>query len=409
MDVLDQSVSLTLRYPVHFTTGLFDAGNPLLRTIVAVPGDPAPAEVAAIVDAGVLRAHPACLDRLAGYCDVHRDAIRLAGTPLVVPGGEVVKNDPQYLDAAHQAIHASGLCRHSYVLAIGGGALLDMAGYAAATAHRGIRLIRVPTTVLAQDDSAVGVKNGVNAYGLKNYFGTFAAPFAVLSDFDFLDTLESRDWLGGVSEAVKAALIRDAAFFARLEQLAPALVDRNRQAMEEVVRRSAALHLAHIATGGDPFELGSSRPLDFGHWSAHRLEALTGNRLRHGEAVAIGVALDTTYACLAGDLAVTDWQRIIDLLLALQFTLWIPELGAHLDSPDHPRSVLRGLAEFREHLGGRLTVMLLRGIGEAFDVHDIDPGVMIRSIGVLQRVEVARRSDAGRDDLPLPALARGSS
>jgi 3-dehydroquinate synthase len=409
MDAIDQSVRVTFRFPVLFTTGVFDTGNPILRRVVSVPGDPAPADAVAIVDEGVVRAHPTLLERLLAYTAAHSDVLRLAAPPLVVPGGELVKNDSQYLEAAHRHIHTAGLCRHSYVIAIGGGALLDMAGYAAATAHRGIRLIRVPTTVLSQDDSAVGIKNGVNAFGLKNYFGTFAAPVAVLNDFDFLATLDDRDWLGGLAEAVKAALVRDPAFFDRLEELAAPLVAREQAAMREVVRRSALVHLDHIAKGGDPFETGSSRPLDFGHWSAHRLEQLTANRLRHGEAVAIGMALDTTYACLSGSLPVSDWQRIVDLLLALRLTLWVPELGAHLDAPDHPRSVLRGLAEFREHLGGRLTIMLLRGIGEAFDVHEIDAEVMIKSIGVLHRVEAARASSAGRGDLPMPALARGSS
>ncbi len=409
MDVIDQSVRVTFRFPVYFTTGLFDPANPILRNVVTVAGDPAPADVVVVVDDGVARAHAGLLSHLDHYAAAHRDALRLVAPPLVLPGGEQVKNDPQHLDAVHALIRDAALCRHSYVIAIGGGALLDLAGYAAATAHRGIRLIRVPTTVLSQDDSAVGVKNGVNAYGKKNYFGTFAPPCAVLNDFDFLDTLEDRDWRGGVSEAVKAALIRDAAFFAQIEADAPALVARDRGTMRRLVRRSAELHLAHIAQGGDPFELGSSRPLDFGHWAAHKLEQLTNHQLRHGEAVAIGIALDTTYACLSGWLTAHDWQRVIDLLIALQLPIAVPELSAHAGAPDHPASVLRGLEEFREHLGGQLTIMLLRGIGTAFDVHEIRTEVMIRSIGVLTRIEAARASSAAGDEMLLAAPARGVS
>jgi 3-dehydroquinate synthase len=409
MDVIDQTVRVTFRFPVYFTTGLFDPANPILRSVVSVAGDPAPADVVVVVDDGAARAHETLLARIDRYVEAHRDALRLAAPPLVLPGGEQVKNDPRHLDAAHALIRDAALCRHSYVIAIGGGALLDLAGYAAATAHRGVRLIRVPTTVLSQDDSALGVKNGVNAYGKKNYFGTFAAPFAVLNDFEFLDTLEDRDWRGGVSEAVKAALIRDASFFAQIEADAPAIVARDRETMRRVIRRSAELHLAHISQGGDPFELGSSRPLDFGHWAAHKLEQLTGHRLRHGEAVAIGIALDTTYACLSGYLPTHDWQRVIDLLLALQLPVAVPELSARADAPDHPASVLRGLEEFREHLGGRLTIMLLRGIGDAFDVHEIRPEVMIRSIGVLTRIEAARASSAAGDEMLLAAPARGVS
>lgn len=409
MDVIDQSVTVTFRFPVHFTTGLFDPANPLLRQVVGASPDPAPADAVVVVDDGVRRAHPTLLSRVAAYAEAHAEALHLAAPPLVLPGGEAVKNDAAHLDAIHALIRDAALCRHSYVIAIGGGALLDVAGYAAATAHRGIRLIRVPTTVLSQDDSAVGVKNGVNAYGKKNYFGTFAPPAAVLNDFDFLDTLEDRDWLGGVSEAVKAALVRDAQFFAEIERVAPALVARDRAAMRRVVRRSAEVHLAHIANGGDPFELGTSRPLDYGHWAAHRLEHLTRHRLRHGEAVAIGVALDSTYACLSGLLPASDWQRIVDVLLALRLPLAAPELSAHLDTPDHAESVLRGLEEFREHLGGRLTIMLLRGIGRAVDVHEIDAKVMIRSIEVLTRIDAARSSRAAGDEVLLAAPARGSS
>ena len=409
MDVLDQSVRVNFRFPVHFTRGLFDPANVVLRTVTDVPADPRPADAVVVLDAGVRDAHPSLLPAIATYFDAHHDALRLAAPPLVLPGGEIAKNDPAHLHALHALIHDAALCRHSYVIAIGGGAILDVVGYAAATAHRGIRLIRVPTTVLSQDDSAVGVKNGVNAFGKKNYFGTFAPPFAVLNDFAFLPTLEQRDWVGGVAEAVKAALIRDASFFAELETLAPRLVARDEAAMERVVRRSAAIHLLHIANGGDPFELGASRPLDFGHWAAHRLEHLTEHRLRHGEAVAIGVALDTTYACLTGSLSPGDWRRVVDLFLALDLPLAVPELAAHADDPAHPRSVLRGLEEFREHLGGRLTVMLLRGIGSAFDVHEIQTEVMIQSIGMLMRIQAARSSEAAADDVGLPALARGPS
>jgi 3-dehydroquinate synthase len=246
--------------------------------------------------------------------------------------------------------------------------------------------------VLAQDDSAVGVKNGINGFGKKNYFGTFAPPFAVLNDFHFLTTLEDRDWRSGVSEAVKVALIRDPAFFDYIEQHSAAIVARDMTVMQEVVRRSAAHHAEHIRSG-DPFELGSSRPLDYGHWAAHKLEQLSGYRLRHGEAVAIGIALDSTYAHLAGRLPGRDWRRIIQVLTALRLPVFAPELGEHLDTPDHPRSVLKGLEEFREHLGGELTVMLLDGIGRPFDVHDIAIERMRASVDRI-RAEQVKQEDA---------------
>jgi 3-dehydroquinate synthase len=404
MDRIQQHVRLTFEYPVIFTTGVFAPANRILRDLLSRTDDPAPADLVVVVDEGVARAHGDLVSQIEQYCRAHGAAMRLAAPVLIVPGGEQVKNAPHYLDLIHEAIHSARLCRHSYVIAVGGGAVLDAVGYATATAHRGIRLVRVPTTVLAQDDSGVGVKNGINGYGTKNYYGTFAPPFAVVNDALFLTTLEDRDWLGGVSEAIKAALIKDGEFFAEIERLAQGLVARDARAMQRVVRRSAALHLEHIATGGDPFEFGSSRPLDFGHWAAHRLEDLTDHRLRHGEAVAIGLALDSTYSWLKGWLGEPDWRRIVDLFVALRLAVYAPELGEHLDSADHPRSVLRGLEQFREHLGGRLTVMLLDRIGHAFDVHEIDTGAMIRSVEVLKRIQAAGSSRA----VPGPSVAAAS-
>jgi len=400
MNVLRQEVRVTFGYPVHFTEDVFDPGNPVLRTVLSSVSDPPPSQTIFVVDAGVLAAHRGLVERIEAYCARHADAIALAGPVLEVPGGEQVKNDSSHLADIHRAIQTAALCRHSYVVAIGGGAVLDVVGYAAATAHRGVRLVRVATTVLSQDDSAVGVKNGINAYGKKNYFGTFAPPFAVINDAAFLSTLSDRDWRAGLAEAVKAALIRDAPFFDELERDAARLVERDAEAMRHAVHRSAALHLAHIA-GGDPFELGTSRPLDFGHWAAHKLETLTDNRLRHGEAVSIGIALDCTYARLLGYLSEPEWDRILNLLAALRLPLYAPELTEHLTTADHPRCVLQGLREFREHLGGQLTIMLLRSIGNPFDVHEIDADVMIRSVDVLKDAAEARPDVAAGREVPL--------
>ena len=394
MDAIQQEIHVAFRYPVHFTTRVFDGSNRLLRNLVARSDDGQPARMVAVVDRGVDRAHPDLVESIGRYCLAHHDAIALAGPVLVIPGGEQVKTEPGHTERVLETINRAGLCRHSYLVAVGGGAVLDVAGFAAATAHRGVRLIRVPTTVLAQDDSAVGVKNGVNAYGKKNYLGTFAPPFAVINDFGFLSTLSDRDWRGGISEAVKAALIRDRRFFDFLEEHAAALLARDAHAMEQVIRRSAALHLQHIATGGDPFELGSSRPLDFGHWAAHKLEQMTGHRMRHGEAVGIGIAIDSTYSYLLGFLPESQWRRIIDLILALGLSVYAPPLSDGLDAPDGPGCVLRGLAEFQEHLGGRLTIMLLEDIGRPFDAHEIRTELMVRSIEILKAI------DAGRSDGP---------
>jgi 3-dehydroquinate synthase len=388
MDVIEQKFQIAVRYPVYFTADVFTPSNRILRDLVA--GGDGPARLVVVLDCGVERAHPNLISAIATYCDAHGDAISLTAPVLIVPGGETVKNERRHVDRMLETINGAALCRHSYVVAIGGGAVLDAAGFAAATAHRGVRLIRVPTTVLAQDDSAVGVKNGINAFGKKNYIGTFAPPYAVINDCSFLSTLSDRDWRSGVTEAIKAALIRDPAFFDLIEQRAEALLNRDAAAMQEVIRQSAVLHLQHIATGGDPFEHGSSRPLDFGHWAAHKLEQMTQHRLRHGEAVAIGLALDTTYSYVAGFLPEADWRRIINLLVAIGVQIYAPELGEGIEPPGHAHPVLQGLADFQEHLGGRLTIMLLKGIGEPFDVNEVRNDLMLQSIEIVKRIAADR-------------------
>jgi 3-dehydroquinate synthase len=378
---LHQEIRVSFRYGVYFTTGVFAGDNPLLARVVAAGGEDSPRKVLVVVDHGLYEHHPRLLADISAYLGQYPHCLRLAGPPLLLPGGERIKNDAAVVPRVHRAIHRAGLCRHSYVLAVGGGALIDMAGYATATAHRGLRLVRIPTTVMAQADAAIGVKNSVNAFGQKNFIGTFAPPHAVINDASFLTTLSHRDWLSGVAEAVKVALIKDAAFFAFLEEHAPALADRHLGRMQETIYRCAALHLGHIATGGDPFELGSSRPLDFGHWSAHKLEQLSGFTLRHGEAVALGLALDATYATLAGGLAPTDWERIVALLERLGLPTYVPEL----ESPD----LLDGLEEFRAHLGGRLTIMLLEAIGQGREVHALAPEGIRAAAGLLRKRALA--------------------
>jgi 3-dehydroquinate synthase len=254
--------------------------------------------------------------------------------------------------------------------------------------------VRVPTTVLAQADSGVGVKNGVNAFGVKNFFGAFAPPFAVLNDAHFLRTLGRRDTIAGMAEAVKVALIRDPEFFRWLETHAGPLAAGDPSPLAELIRRSAQLHLDHIATSGDPFELGSARPLDFGHWAAHKLESLTQNRLRHGEAVAIGIALDTIYSADVGLLRRATVEPVLGLLEALGFRLWDDALAA-TDGRDGRPSVLDGLAEFREHLGGELTVTLLGDIGRGAEVHEMREALVVGALAALRRRDGAERGHSG--------------
>ncbi|HJU05649.1 MAG TPA: 3-dehydroquinate synthase [Nitrospiraceae bacterium] len=375
MDLHLQKIAVPFEYPVVFTTEVFASANPSLVSVISRNEPIRRHRLCVVIDRGVASAWPALSADIQRYADVYRDRLDLAGAPIVIEGGEAAKNAPTLVARLHADLNARNMDRHACVVAIGGGALLDMVGYAAAITHRGLRLVRVPTTVLAQNDAGVSVKNGVNAFGKKNFFGTFSPPFAVLNDRRFLETLSPRDRVSGMAEAVKAALIRDARFFDWMVDQAPLLEAGDPETVSFLIRRCAEIHLDHIAGSGDPFEFGCARPLDFGHWAAHKLESLTRYRLRHGEAVAIGVALDTLYSINAGFLERPAGENVLRLLHNLGLVLW-DEALAHSE-------LLTGLAEFREHLGGELTVTLLSAIGDGFEAHEIDVDLMRASIAQL--------------------------
>jgi 3-dehydroquinate synthase len=374
MDYLTQSFSVSFEYKVYFTSDLFNVANRVLGAFLEekrVPGTHQ--KILFVADEGVVREHPGLPAGITAYF-ADFPVVQLVGEVLVIPGGEAAKNDPSLFERIITAIDQWGIDRHSYIAAVGGGSVLDLVGYAAAVAHRGIRHIRIPTTVLSQNDSGIGVKNGINHRGKKNFLGTFAPPTAVFNDDRFLTSLTQRNWRSGMAEAIKVALIKDASFFGWIEEYTPALVNRDREAMNHLIRRCAVLHLEHIG-GGDPFEAGSSRPLDFGHWSAHKLEQLTDFEVLHGEAVAMGIALDSAYSVLAGLLSVDNEKRILQVLINLGFDITHP----FMQMEDGRSPILSGLQEFREHLGGRLTIMLLTDIGKGLEVHTIDTDLLIKA------------------------------
>jgi len=377
-----QRFSVPYEYPVVFTEGLFDAHNPTLRDAVCRLEPAKRHRMIVFVDDGLAAAYPGLLPSIADYTRQHADVLDLVCEPVAVPGGEKIKSDLHFVESVQQTLFDRHIDRHSFVVAIGGGAVLDAIGLVAATAHRGVRHIRIPTTVLGQNDSGVGVKNGVNLHGVKNFVGTFAPPFAVLNDLNFIVALPDRDKIAGMAEAVKVALIRDAEFFGWIERSSDDLATFERAAMATMIRRCAELHMRQISQGGDPFESGSARPLDYGHWSAHKLESLTRNHVRHGEAVAIGMALDARYAVRAGLLAEGEALRICALLEYLGFELWHPALLKKGVSGE--LVILEGLREFREHLGGELTITLLAGIGVGVEVHEIDEALMRQALFWLQ-------------------------
>lgn len=384
MEYIQQHFDVNFSFGVFFSSHLFDPANTCLSAFLESKADAAfQKKLLVILDGGVATHHAGLTEQITRYFSTVR-GFQLAPEIVTITGGEGVKNDLPLLFSLVDAIDKYGIDRHSYVIGIGGGSLLDLVGFAAAISHRGVKHIRIPTTVLSQNDSGIGVKNGVNYKGKKNFLGSFAPPAAVFNDDTFLTTLDGRDWRSGMVEAVKVALIRDAAFFEWMEEKAATLTAGDMPAMKELIYRCAALHMAHIGTGGDPFESGSSRPLDFGHWSAHKLEQLTNFSLRHGEAVSIGIALDSVYSFLLGWLKEADMLRIIHVLKQMQLPVWHPLLERQ---DNEPSPVIAGLEEFREHLGGRLTISLLQAVGKGAETHHMDLDLLYRAADICKNLQ----------------------
>ena len=375
-NTIQQKIQVNLEFPVCFTQNLFARSNTTFQQCIGSKEPNKRHKVIFFIDDSVAREHPQLLQEIQTYCAEHQTSIDLVTKPIAIPGGEAAKNDTALVASIHEMIEKFKICRHSFVAVIGGGAVLDMVGFACATPHRGIRLIRIPTTVLSQNDSAMGVKNAINAFNKKNFLGTFCAPYAVINDREFLKTLCFRDWISGISEAIKVALIKDAAFFTFLKDHAVLLRERDLDAMEKLIFRCAELHLQHIRCSGDPFELGYSRPLDFGHWAAHKLESLSHYRIRHGEAVAAGIAIDSYYAYRQQMLSEEELHAIHQLLLSLRFPLYYSEM--------HDDDFISGLEEFREHLGGILCITLPNGVGQKIEVNEIDNAIIYEAVDYLK-------------------------
>lgn len=379
---MDYAFSLRFGFPLLFTSGVWDAGNPTFADVVCRLEPSRRHRVLLVIDDKVASTTANLSRDIEAYFAARSSNIELAAAPVVVRGGEDAKNDLTHALELIGHINRAGLDRQSFVAVLGGGAVLDMASFAAAIAHRGIRAVRLPTTVLSQADSGVGVKNGINLFGKKNFAGTFAPPFAVINDIRFLETLNRRDRISGVSEAIKVALLKDPDLFDHIETHAAAVAAGNIDAMAVLIRRSAELHVAHICSSGDPFELGSARPLDFGHWAAHKLESITSHTVRHGEAVAMGMALDVIYSVRQGFLDRAVANRILRLIRATGLELWNAAMMEKDAAGKYP--LLSGLREFREHLGGELHITLLRGIGSPFEVTEMDEGAVLASLHELE-------------------------
>lgn len=293
----------------------------------------------------------------------------IEASALALPPGELTKSWKQ-LERAVDWLLSEKIERRDVVIAFGGGVIGDLAGFAAAVLRRGVRFVQIPTTLLAQVDSSVGGKTGINAEHGKNLIGAFHQPSLVLADIGVLGTLTERDFLAGYGEVVKYGGLGDFAFFEWLEKSGPALAQGDLVLRAEAVRRSVAMKAAIVAQ--DETEEGDRALLNLGHTFAHALEAATGysDRLLHGEAVAIGCALAFELSARLGLCAQEDPSR---------FRAHLADMGMKRDLADIPGTLpdadglLALMAQDKKVVDGRLRFILARGIGEAFVASDVDP------------------------------------
>ena len=278
----------------------------------------------------------------------------------VLPGGEEQKtlgNVAIIIDA----LVAARLNRDGMVLALGGGVIGDIAGFAAASYQRGIPIVQLPTTLLAQVDSSVGGKTGVNHPGGKNLIGAFHQPVAVITDTDTLSTLPDRQLRAGLTEIVKAALVADAEFFSWLEANVPRLLRHEPDALEEAIRRACGIKAAIVAS--DEREQGRRALLNLGHTFGHAIEAGAGyGNVLHGEAVAAGLVLAADLSARTGRIAGADARRIRELLVAAGLPVDPPRLGR--------ARMLDLMGMDKKVKGGELRLVLLDGIGKAVVTSD---------------------------------------
>lgn len=303
------------------------------------------------------------------------DRAGIRSSALALPAGEATKSW-DHLGRAVEWLLAERIERRDIVIALGGGVIGDLAGFAAAILRRGVRFVQLPTTLLAQVDSSVGGKTGINSPHGKNLIGAFHQPSLVLADTDVLATLPDRDFRAGYGEVVKYGLLGDADFFAWLEENGPKL-RRDRDALIHAVAHSVAMKAAIVAR--DETEQGDRALLNLGHTFGHALEAATGysDRLLHGEGVAIGCALAFDLSARLGLCPQEDPSRVAAHLAAMQMPSRLSDIPG--DLPDDA-GLIALMGQDKKVVDGRLRLILARGIGQAFVASDIDPAAIAATL-----------------------------
>ncbi|MEM1274644.1 MAG: 3-dehydroquinate synthase [Pseudomonadota bacterium] len=305
--------------------------------------------------------------------EAHLNAAGIAVQSLSLPPGESSKSWPA-LERVVEWLLAERVERRDLIIAFGGGVIGDLVGFAAAILRRGVRFVQIPTTLLAQVDSSVGGKTGINSPLGKNLIGAFHQPAKVLADIGLLSTLTARDFRAGYGEVVKYGLLGDAAFFAWLEANGPAMADGDMAARAYAVRRSVEMKAEIVVR--DETEQGDRALLNLGHTFAHALEAATGysDRLLHGEAVALGCALAFELSARLGLCSQEDPSRVDAHLSAMKMMRQLSDIPGGL--PDAPE-LLSLMGQDKKVVDGRLRFVLARGIGETFVTSDVPPDAVL--------------------------------
>ncbi|MEQ8292211.1 MAG: 3-dehydroquinate synthase [Roseovarius sp.] len=342
-------------YDVHIGSGLLARSGALVAPLLARK------RVAIVTDENVGPRHLEALE--AGLATAGISAVSLA-----LPAGESTKGWPQFERVVEWLLEQK-VERRDVVVALGGGVIGDLVGFAAAVLRRGVRFVQVPTSLLAQVDSSVGGKTGINAPQGKNLIGAFHQPSLVLADTDVLSTLTERDYLAGYGEVVKYGLLGDSDFFQWLEAHGSSAAGGDQAARIHAVRRSVEMKAEIVVR--DETEQGDRALLNLGHTFCHALEAATGysDRLLHGEGVAIGCALAFELSARMGLCSQEEPGRVRAHLRGMKMKVDLSDIPGELPDAD---GLLDLMAQDKKVVDGTLRFILARGIGEAFVTSDVE-------------------------------------
>jgi 3-dehydroquinate synthase len=346
-------------YPVHVGAGLLERAGELLRQ-AGVRG-----KVAVVTNPTVAQL----------YLDPLHEALANAGfevTPILVPDGEEHKN-LKSLVSIYDRLIGERFERQSCVLALGGGVVGDVAGFAAATYLRGVSYVQVPTTLLAQVDSSVGGKTGINHESGKNLIGAFYQPKLVLIDVAVLRTLPHRELAAGLAEVIKYGIIQDPALFELLEQRMEKLLGSDRELLSQVITVSCAIKARVVEA--DEREEDYRAVLNFGHTIGHALEAVTGYRqLLHGEAVAVGMVKAVALSVQQGFCDKASFNRVVALVRKAGLPVEIPP-GVL------PQNLIQAMEVDKKVAGGKIKFVMCEGIGKT-RFHWLAPNEILAALGV---------------------------